>query len=106
MTEDKDSICCSWYESCTYYMQCEYLYNENKDLSEDVYRLEQENKEIYENGQIEITKLCNEKTKYRSALEEINRVVKLAHKVEDYSLGQDYTDLVDRIEKEVNEVLQ
>jgi predicted RNase H-like nuclease (RuvC/YqgF family) len=46
MTEDKDSICCSWYESCTYYMQCEHLYNENKDLSEDVYRLEQENKEL------------------------------------------------------------
>ena len=43
---------------------------------------------------------------YRSALEEINRVVKLAHKVEDYLLGQDYTDLVDRIEKEINEVLQ
>ena len=44
-------------------------------LLDNVKRLEQENKEIYENGQIEITKLCNEKTKYRSALEEIREIL-------------------------------
>lgn len=72
MTEDKDSICCSWYESCTYYMQCEHLYNENKDLSEDVYRLEQENKELKaETLQWKQIKDMANNNKYRSALEEI-----------------------------------
>jgi len=68
-------------------------------------KLEQENKELYNDGQTEITRLCNENSKLKSALEEINRVVKLAHKVEDYLLGQDYTDLVDRIQNKINEVL-
>lgn len=74
MTEDKDSICCSWYESCTYYMQCEHLYNENKDLSEDVYRLEQENKELKEQAQLDgecIDKLIEARDMYAKALEEI-----------------------------------
>ena len=52
MTEDKNSICCSWYESCIYYMQCEHLYNENKDLSEDVLRLEQENEMLKQENRI------------------------------------------------------
>ena len=34
--------------------------------------------------------------KYFTALEEIQRVINLAYKVEDYQFGQDYTDLVDR----------
>lgn len=38
---------------------------------------------------------------YRSALEEIRKVINLAYKTGDYLLGQDYTDLVDRIEKEL-----
>ena len=86
-------------------------------LLDNVKRLEQENKELKSDvlkwqkafsRQYQINEnkgYSKAEENYRSALEEINRVVKLAHKVEDYLLGQDYTDLVDRIEKEVNEVL-
>lgn len=87
-------------------------YTPNKQLK----RLEQENKDLKKQiesdkglitvggrQQYEITMSYN---KCKTALEEINRVVKLAHKVEDYLLGQDYTDLVDRIENKINEVLQ
>lgn len=64
------------------YERIEELEKENEALAfrERLYKTgykasERENKEIYENGQIEITKLCNEKTKYRSVLEDIRKMV-------------------------------
>jgi DNA repair exonuclease SbcCD ATPase subunit len=75
------------------YKRIEELEKENEALvfREMLYKAdyeasEQENKEIYENGQTEITKLCNEKTKYRSALEEIRNDLKEVCKEEcDYT---------------------
>lgn len=80
MTEEKDSICCSWYESCTYYMQCEHLYNENKDLSEDVLRLEQENKEekkAYNECMYYLACMTEQRNKLKIALEEIREILLL-----------------------------
>ena len=46
----------------------------------------------------DLIKDCN---KYHKALKEIQRIINLAYRVEDYQLGQDYTDLVNRIDKEL-----
>lgn len=76
-------------------------------LKNKIARLEQENKEIYENGQIEITKLCNEKTNYRSALEEINITVKqLLQGVTSNCINNTpYLTALSLIENKINEVL-
>lgn len=90
-------------------LKCSYKYKRKEN--DYITRLEQENKELKEENSLlsynlhikenEAAHYLKEVSRHRSALEEINRVVKLAYKVEDYLLGQDYTDLVDRIEKEL-----
>jgi hypothetical protein len=81
---------------------CEYLEQLAKRLEQERDELKQENERIYNDGQTEITRLCNENNKLKSALEEIRRIIALAYKTEDYLLGQDYTDLVDRINEVLN----
>lgn len=71
-----------------------------ESLADYVTRLEQENEEIYENGQIEITRLCNEKTKYRSALEEIKQYMKNASKATtEEEAHQEFRKVVSKIDE-------
>lgn len=91
-----------------YYKQLKRLEQENKELKE---MLSKEPKamqafQISYNGLKRDNEVLWGMVKdYKTALEEIRKVINLAYKTEDYLLGQDYTDLVDRIEKEL-EVLQ
>lgn len=94
---------CSSDENC-YFKQLKHLEQENFELKSDVLKWQKAFSRQYQINENKGYSKAEEN--YRSALEEINRVVKLAHKVEDYLLGQDYTDLVDRIENKINEVLQ
>lgn len=92
MTEDKNSICCSWYDSCTYYMQCEHLYNENKDLSEDILRLEQENENLYEE------KNCQHKI--------IDRLLENAGYSKDIASAEDFEDVYEDMQIKRNELIE
>lgn len=78
----------------------EELKAENERLKDEIKRIA-EMRVCYE----ENLKLCkmqeNHISKLAAAIQEIQRVINLAHRVEDYLLGQDYTDLVDRINKEL-----
>lgn len=111
---NQEELCkCDDVQDCTY-KQLKRLEQENKELKAELNKIIDEREKKIEETLLKgcyqsLGSECRiyelKESKYRSALEEINRVVKLAHKVEDYLLGQDYTDLVDRIEKEINEVL-
>lgn len=73
------------------------IYEQCKALEQENELKKIQNEELYADLAISNKKL----SEYKKALKEIKRVIELAYKVEDYLLGQDYTDLVDRIDKEL-----
>lgn len=91
-----------------YYKQLKRLEQENKELKEEKQTIKSylgiDSKTILERLEELDEWKHNDKLllwKYSSALEEIKSIITLAYKVEDYLLGQNYTDLVDRIDKEL-----
>ena len=81
------------------------IYHLMNDLYQKNDRLQQDNEKLKLSQDVSELRDTVYTNIYRKALEEIKRVINLAHRVEDYQLGQDYTDLVNRIDKEL-EVLK